>query len=215
MNIAIKDGLAEVQYNKGKKNYTKSITIDSLASAFVSEYGLRSPLLPFGTRFYANKGERHTLLLEFPEMVRNIKYVNGAPKTIYEGPMATPWGCFYLEMIDKGGHFEYTSFKIFALEKPLLSLQDRAYHWPMSNVFQDGGICWGYDQNQEVMKPKSLMQASQLIDYFFSGNFNTDVHPRINKYSRWEDYLRENRESKKFDYSCLSVLRSHVSEFIK
>ena len=85
MDISIKDGLAEVKYNRGRRHFKKTVQLNSLIGAMISEHGVRTPLLPMGTRQYIKEGESHIVLIEVPAMKRGIKYVNRSDKVIFEG----------------------------------------------------------------------------------------------------------------------------------
>ena len=203
-----KDGLVEINYTKGKRNFEKIATIQSFVESLISEQGLTTPLLPFGCRKYVRSGNQHIIYMEIPEMRRNIKYKNRDGKIIFEGIVPMPWGLMKLVFneIPGGGYVFTKESNIWALERPLVGANDNLYFYPLPNIFERGAICWGSTFNEDDLKFEELSTAGRILDSYFSSNFNTDVAPRMNKYSRYEDLLRGIKDEAKFPKDVLALL---------
>ena len=205
-----KDGLAEIEYSKGKRNFNKFVTIQSLIESLVSEQGLSTPLLPFGTRKYVKNESIHTIYMEIPEMKRHITYKNSDGKIIFQGSVPMPWGIFKMEFKEKIGSAGFTfnknSSAIWALERPLVNSEDNLYFYPLPNVFSHSHICWGSTFSSGDLNFENLSMAGRVMDAFFSSNFNTDISPRMNKYNRYEDLLRGIKDEAKFPKDVLASL---------
>ena len=204
MIISIKDGLAEVEYKRGKRTIKKLVLLDSLIQAMASKNETRTPLLPVGIRQYIKTEDGHRLFIELPAMKRGIKYINRDGKVIFEGVVPFPWGVICLDLMEESsGTFTITDSYIYGLKRPLMSENDELYYWPAANVFSDCRICWGGTFKDRESKIKSLLEAGKVIDYYFSSDFNTDLHPRINIYSRYEDMLRNLKDLPAFNNDIL------------
>lgn len=196
MIIKLENGLAEVEYTVGKRNYSKTVTISSLKEALVSDQGLYTPLLPFGTRYYSRKGPKHRIIIDMPAVVRGIKYVNSSQKVIYEDLFPYPWGLMDITLNENNGKYTFAGSSVYALKRPLNSENDTIYHYPVPNLYHNGGQCWGSVLTGEDGVFDSISQVGILLDYFYGSQFNTDLHPRMNLYSRYEDLLRDHKDKK-------------------
>ncbi len=200
LKIEIDDTFAQVSYKRGHCNFSKTISVDTLVNSLVSQYGLKSPLLPPGCRFYEKKGESHIIYLEIPPIPRYIKYTNKSDKIIFEGIVPFPWSILKFSAVPSAnGGFNVQDGFIFALKRPLMSEQDLVFCFPAANVHSNHAICWGSTfRSSGSGFFKSLGETGRLVDLYFSSDFNTDISPRINKYERYEDMLREIKDLKKF-----------------
>lgn len=206
MDIKIDAGLARIQYERNGINYDKILTLDTFISLLASEYGFKSPLLTPGTRYYEKKDQRHILFVEIPPVCRHIKFINRDRAVIFEGVTPFPWTLLEIvvaENADGGFTLVANEVRIFALARPLLDLDDMLYKFPAANIFDDNRICWGSTFSNGNDRFKTLGELGRLIDLYFSSNFNTDISPRINKYTRYEDMLRAIKDTKTFDNSIL------------
>lgn len=213
MEIKINNKIAEIILQKGKRICHKKVSTSDFVKALVSQSGINTPLLPFGTKFYKTVGNKCYILLEIPATKRKIKYVNSSNKTIFEGSIPLPWGTMYLELNKQELNYNLTSASIYALKKPVISKDEILYHWPLTNVHKSGNICWG-NTFMNSFDITSIIQTSRIVDYFFSAAFNTDLHPRINYYNRLEDMLRELENKPTFKYEALVNCNKTVRDLI-
>lgn len=207
MNIRIDDSFAHITYEKNRVKYSKVLSVDTLVSSLVAQYGVKLPsLMPPGTRYYMKKGTQHYIFIEIPPVPRHIKYTNRGEKPIFDGVVPMPWSL--LEIIcseeKEGSAYQVTGGSIFALKRPLLDDKDELFHFPAANVHSNHSICWGSTFSQLGGKFTSLAHVGRCVDYYFSSEFNTDIHPRLQRYSRYEDMLRGIQDQKTFDTSILT-----------
>lgn len=217
MNIEIKNGLAEVSYKKSSKNHSKVITISSLVEALNANQGISTPVLPFGCRSYIRKGNSHRFLIELSPMRRFIRYINKSGKTIFEDSVPMPWGVMAVELRENSSG-TYTlntgTTAIRALSRPIFSFDDDIYHYPVPNVYADhGNICWGGSLKQEDKIIENLAMAGKFVDIFIGSNFNADIAPRFNMYTRYEDLLRAIQKRNTFPDNVL-VKKGSLRELI-
>lgn len=205
ININIDDNFANVTYEKNHINYAKTLTVDTFIGSLISQYGIKLPgLLPAGTRFYTRKGNTHSVYIEVSPVQRLISYVNGTHKPIFEGVVPMPWTLLVVNVReDETGKFSINDGKIFALKRPLINDDDELFHFPAANVHGNHAICWGSTFTKMGLPIKSLSEVGRAVDYYFSSEFNTDIHPRIQKYVRYEDLLRNIKGEKTFPLDVL------------
>lgn len=207
MNIDIKNGLAEIDYKVNRKSFNKVITLQSLMEAMTCDKGLSTPLLPFGCRKYIKQDNKHILYLEIPPATRRVVYkTSGSGKMIFEGIIPMPWGLLKMTINEgQSGALNFTDGFIWALSRPLISEDDLLYHYPVPNIHSDDRICWGSSfSNNGSSRISNIAEAGKAIDIFFSSDFNTDIHPRINIYPRFEDLCRKIKDTNKFPIDVLS-----------
>lgn len=205
MRIDIKNGLADVTYRKGRRKYNKTVTLEALVNSMITDQSINTPLLPFGTRKYGRKGQNHILYIEIPATKRRVNYLNGSGKVIFNDIVPLPWGLMKLEFSEtSNGKYRLGDTHIWALKRPLASENDDLYFYPVPNIFGGCNICWGSTfSGASATTFDSLSEVGRIIDMFFSSNYNTDIHPRINKHARYEDLLRDIQDKPTFDYDAL------------
>lgn len=202
MIIKLQNGVAELNYEKFGRKYSKMISINTLVDIFNSEKGISTPLLPFGTRKFVRKNDEITLYIEIPATTRRILYKNGSGKVIFDGVIPMPWGIMKIALKEtKDNKYSLLGSYIYALKRPLISEEDKIYHYPAPNIFKEDSVCWGNLLDSIIFD--SIDQTSMLIDTFFGSDYNTDLHPRINIYDRYEDLLRDLKNKTRFNYDCL------------
>jgi hypothetical protein len=194
INIKIDDNLAHVKYTYGGVDRSKILSLDTLVSAFTQHGDIKTPLLPPGCRYYRVNKTHHSIYLEVPPCVRTIKYINRDQKVIFQGSFPCPWTLMELVFVANNQEFILNDSRIFSALTPITSLKTDIYHSPYPNVFNDTRICWGNNK----ISVSTLAGAGIAIDYFFSANFNTDLHPSINS-PRFEDMARDLKDKQFFD----------------
>lgn len=207
MNINIQDNIAEISYQKGKRCFSKTVQLEALMSAFASQRGLTTPILPPGTVYYSKRGNEITVAIEIPAKRRGIHYVNSAGKTIFKGIIPLPLGLLKLVFRENENNIlTLSGDAICALKRPLITMNDTVYHWPTPNVYGDKRICWGGSFKSAERTIANLSEAGKFIDIYFSSNFNTDLAlgSRINMFDRYEDMLRAVTNQPIFDERILS-----------
>lgn len=192
MNIKLDGGLAQLTYKKGKRNYNKTITITSLTEALISDKGISTPLLPPGCRFYNKNGQSHSLILEIPPRITHVQYVNSSGKDIFKGDVPLPWGVMSMNFKEQSdGKYRFNKdIEIYALKHPIFTKEDDIFYYPLPNIYESNRICWGGSMDREDYIIDSITQAGRFVDAFINSKFNTDLHPRINKFERFEDLIR-------------------------
>jgi len=203
INIEIDDTVSVVKYQHRSSFKVKTVLTDELINAFASQGGIEVPdILPPGTRYYKRNGSIHTLILEIPPVQRLIRYVNSSHKVIFEGFVPMPWALMQINANYVEDRFIVSSAYLYALVRPLMSMTDTVYHFPGANIFPEDKICWG--NTLSGMPPlRRITEFGRLVDIYFGSEFNTDLHPRIQQYSRYEDMLRALKDQKTFPTEVL------------
>jgi len=203
INIEMEGAASTVLYEERGVMKSKVVSTDSLISSLVSQSGISSPsILPPGTRYFIQNGNSYTFFIEVPPIPRLINYVNGSKKIIFSGTIPMPWTLMKIVIVERAGTYKYGDIRVFAMESPLRKMEDVLFHFPAPNIYPEGNVCWG--GTMKNMRPiTELSQVGIIIDYFFSSEFNTDIHPRISHFPRYEDLLRSIKDKKTFPKEAL------------
>jgi hypothetical protein len=164
---------ANVTIIKNNISKQKSISIEDLVSNLMSNYKLATGLMPPGTRYYKGSANDYTVCIETANKVRDFSVerwnASGTKKIKEKIQIAYPLCLFVFRVVSNKLHVT----KLFSLKYPLQTEQDALYMFPFSNVYcNDGRICWGHIVPPKVNK---VMQLCDVINLFFSGEYNGDL----------------------------------------
>lgn len=132
---------------------------------------LSTGLIPPNTKYYMCAEGEEVLYLEYPPSIREVTFTNGDKLNTYVVPVP---GLLLILRTARGedGHYGVYKSKLFAIKRPILSMDDPLFRFPFGNVGADGNICWG---RAALPRVQSLLGYNGAIDMFFNSIFNGDL----------------------------------------
>lgn len=97
----------------------------------------------------------------------------------------------------------------YAAKDEVLTDQSELFHYPFSNVYEDGHICWG---RNEIPKIECLADIDKLVNIFYGAPSNNDLWRESYcgmKYPALRIALQELSEKDKFPVECLHPYMSY------
>jgi hypothetical protein len=85
-----------------------------------------------------------------------------------------PWTVWFFEFAD-GLESSFTSTSVFARNSALTSMDDKLFALPVSNVYDDGKICWGNSRPARFKHNTLSSYIMHSINVFWTDDFNNDL----------------------------------------
>lgn len=171
MTLTLKpDDTVEVREKKGTLERVKTISLQSLADALITDFKLDSGMLPPGCRRYVRGDKNDYILVEFPEQKHEVKYGDHTYKAV------VPWTIFAITLERRPGEIRQPrDIRIYAAKGPIVDDNTQLFFFPFSNVYYDDRVCWGSGRDPFGMQYKSLLGISGILELFYSSKFNSDL----------------------------------------
>lgn len=188
----------------------KEVSIDQVAGLFIEntiQATEKSVVLPYGTVQYITKDKngivcQETVVMEYQTVNRPFKYY----KTVFPA-IPFPTLLFRFTVTEE----RLTDAQVGVNTNTLLRDKSIVYHYPYSNVYPDGKICFG---SNVLPKIKKLTDLSMVPELFLSGIQNDDLYATANDSGMVLRELLELLDGANFDYSILKPMCTYEG-FIK
>lgn len=205
---------------------SKHITIDDLVDILqnISQYGVKKTPVA--------KTEESNVLYNSPLMysangvsiIKNVIYKDGKEKiflkreklvshfccydTIYN--VHTPSLVFIVNLRDS----ILTGVSVFAIKDDIIKEDTKLYHYPFSNVYSTGHICFGSNnvKDKEIRDMRSLLTIPAM---FLSMPSTHDLHKNVNTYDLQSRSLYSYLEENEFDENKLVEVGQTISSLVK
>lgn len=154
----------------------KGIDLTDLVKVLSTNVAFDMGFLPAGTRYLGIKGDQTHIAVERPAGVYDISFASRAPgPASVVGKANLPAALFLFVLTKANEHYFVSNSYVFAMKQNSIMLGiDGLYRYPTPNIFQDGRICWG--TNEDAIKNfKSLAALNGAVRRFFTAPFNDDL----------------------------------------
>lgn len=85
-----------------------------------------------------------------------------------------PWTVWFFEFAD-GLNNSFSSVSVFARNSALTSMDDELFTLPVSNIYDDGKICWGNSRPARFKHNTLSSYIMHSINVFWTDDFNNDL----------------------------------------
>jgi hypothetical protein len=153
----------------------RTVKLADLMGEAAKESGVTTPILPLGCRYFSQKGDRSTFMIEQAPTTRQIEW-DGRWK------LAFPYVVFVV--VFSGQAVSTGECRIFYRTSPLGNGDDRLNRPNLCNTYQDGRICTG---DVRVTGETLAQKAESFVSAFWRSRFNGDLsdynyHPAASKF---------------------------------
>ena len=162
----------------GKKRQSKFLTLQNFQSCISREFCLDTGLLPVGTIAFKLHQDRKRLAMIRSAGIKSVKYElsDEGHDIIKDYIVPIPALLWIFEMNLRNIILDT---RVFAVKTELITPNIHVFNVPLSNVYDDGRVCWG-DKDFLREPLRSLVGLASLPDVFFSRAFNRDLDVRRN-----------------------------------
>lgn len=173
MNLTLNiDGVdAKLTLNNNGILEEKYIDLNEFLTKLSFSQKINTGILPSGCKYFSGNQTDYVLIIETPKKIRNIKfahYDDDDSKSIITDDVLFPKCLFGFKVNAK----RLQKSLVYCVKNPIYKDDDSLYMFPFGNVYEDGSICWGKNDNLKVENP---LQLTSLVDLFFSSPFNNDL----------------------------------------
>lgn len=194
----------------GETKTKREVSIDQVAALFLENMVPpegKSVALPYGTIQYISEEKcditvKETVILLFQTVNRPFKY----HETVFAS-IPFPALLFKFDVIGE----QLKEVKVGAVTNTILKDKSIVYHYPYSNVYHDGRICFGTNVLPKIEK---LTDLSAIPELFLSGIQNDDLYSTANNSGMALRELLELLDGSWFDNGILKPMTTFES-FIK
>ena len=178
MQIEIESDFCRISLEKNGVKKQKLVSLGDLMDELSAYRATNFGLLPRNLRIMESQGNFLLMGLEFPALCKTIvvdEYRSGGTRDVEIKEVNLPAGVLFVKMIrNPGGVMRHADSFLFALKgKRGISFNtDRLYKYPTPNVYDNGRICWGAVEIEEVTH---LSSVEGLVGSFFANKFNSDL----------------------------------------
>lgn len=178
----------EIEIEDNNKKRYKYLNISRFLRCVSGDLITDTGLLPGGTIAFCRSRKGTRVALVRPAGVQSVSY-EVSDGTIPEFKIFVPSLLWIFNLNDRSC---IQATRVFALEAPVINPKTQIYHFPFSNVYITGVVCWGEAAFLKIPLG-SLMDLSLLPAMFFAKPFNHDLESGIRggTYSFFEDHNGE------------------------
>jgi hypothetical protein len=178
----------------------RTVTLEDLLVEVSKDLGFRTPILPFGCRYCAQKGDKTVFVIEQVPQVRTLNWTDmddGGDKW----KLGFPYVVFVI--VFRGEAVSTWECKVFYRNQPLGNgngEDDRLYRVNLANVYDHGEICTG---DMRVSGTTLAAKAESFVAEFWRSWFNHDLtnetffpaaekNPQVASLEKWQEETRKN-----------------------
>lgn len=177
MLIEIKSDFCKISYEKNGLKRQKLVSLGDLMDELSAYRSTNFGLLPRNIRIMESQGNMLLMGLEFPKSQRDIKLsrygFNEDVEDLVEG-VHLPAGILFIKLLrEPGGVLRHLDSFMYAIKGKRVSFSsDRLYRYPTPNIYDNGRICWG---QVDIDDMTHLSSVEGLVNSFFANHFNSDL----------------------------------------
>lgn len=178
-------------------------TVVQAAAPYHEKVKLTTPILPKGCVFYQELTDKIRVGIEVEKGNHDVIF-GEIDESLYK-QVAYPKLLFWFD-IQKNGHMVP---HVVAIKDLIINDQTELYHFPYSNVFRNGNICW----NTLKQSPEYDLRQLEILPYIFLGaTKNMDLYVAAHDINLRD--LLESMQGEIFDDSLLIPMNKKVRDLI-
>lgn len=164
----------QIETRNGNRKTIKNTTIEAIREALNKDFQFETPLLPglWGVQKYAKFNGVEVYAITEPPRFTKVKYdMQNDDEEVFEFDIPLPpllW--IFLIQVESEEERYWLKGSVFALKRPILTMEDPLYQFPFTNVDDSGDMCWG--RNYLNLTHSKSIQS--LPTRFMSAPFNMD-----------------------------------------
>lgn len=177
MQIELKSEYCKISLEKNGVKKQKLVSLGDLMDELSAYRSTNFGLLPRNLRIMESQGNMLLMGLEFPKIERSItvsKYGFDRDSEQVVEEVKLPAGVFFVKLLrEPGGVLRHVDSFMYAIRGKRISFSsDRLYRYPTPNIYDNGRVCWG---SVDIEDMTHLSSVEGLVNLFFANNFNADL----------------------------------------
>jgi len=152
---------AQVSHKYGNIVQYKNVHLKDIVEELVKANKIGTGLLPHNTLFFQGTGVKYSVGIKAPGRIKRFIYRDKS----YNIPLPD---CLFIINVDNTyiqNSYLYSTISF--------NSSSRLYHFPFGNVYDDGRICWGYNQLPRITDKQQL---DGVVITFFDSPYNGDLY---------------------------------------